>query len=69
MEGHARDPKLDFELFCLAVSAVNGCETCIQAHERTLLEEGLSEAQIFEAVRIAATVHGLAVALPPPELP
>jgi alkyl hydroperoxide reductase subunit D len=57
-------PKLDFELFCLAVSAVNGCEACIQAHEGTLVEGGLSEAQIFEAVRIASTVHGLAVALP-----
>lgn len=64
-------PKLDFELFCLAVSAVNGCETCIQAHERTLVEGGLSEIQVFEAVRIAATVHGLAAALPPrsPEIP
>ena len=57
-------PKLDFELFCLAVSAVNGCEACVQAHERTLVEGGLSEAQVFEAVRIAAIVHGLAVALP-----
>jgi len=58
-------PRLDFELFCLAVSAVNGCETCVRAHERTLVEGGLSEAQVFEAVRIAATVHGLAVVLQP----
>ncbi len=55
-------PKLDFELFCLAVSAVNGCETCVRAHEAVLVEGGLSEAQVFEAARIAATVHGLAVA-------
>ncbi len=55
-------PKLDFELFCLAVSAVNGCEACVRAHEAVLVEGGLSEAQVFEAVRIAATVHGLAVA-------
>lgn len=60
-------PRLDFELFCLAVSAVNGCETCVRAHERTLVEGGLSEAQVFEAVRIAATVHGLAVAFQPAE--
>src|SRR5690606_28927970 len=26
--------KLDFELFCLAASAINGCETCIRSHER-----------------------------------
>ena len=24
--------KLDFELFCLAVSAINNCETCIRSH-------------------------------------
>lgn len=56
-------PRLDFELFCLAVSAVNACETCVQAHERALLEGGLTEAQIVDAIRIAATVHGVAVAL------
>lgn len=56
-------PKLDFELFCLAVSAVNGCETCVRAHERTLLDGGMSEQQIHDAIRIAATIHGLAVAL------
>jgi alkyl hydroperoxide reductase subunit D len=55
--------KLDFELFCLAVSAVNGCETCVQSHERALVEGGISEAQIHDAIRIAATIHGLAVAL------
>ena len=25
--------KVDFELFSLAVSAINGCEMCIRAHE------------------------------------
>jgi alkyl hydroperoxide reductase subunit D len=25
--------KADFELFCLAVSAINGCEMCIRSHE------------------------------------
>jgi alkyl hydroperoxide reductase subunit D len=56
-------PKVDFELFCLAVSAVNGCEACVRAHEKALVEAGLTEAQVFEAVRIAATVHGLACAV------
>jgi len=56
-------PKLDFELFALAVSAINGCESCVRAHEKTVVEGGLSEQQVVEAIRIAATIHGLAVAL------
>jgi alkyl hydroperoxide reductase subunit D len=55
--------KLDFELFCLAVSAVNGCEICVRSHEHVLREGGITEAQIHDAIRIAATIHGLAVAL------
>ena len=55
--------KVDFELICLAVSAVNGCEVCLQSHERVVLEGGLREDQIHDAVRIAAVIHGAAVAL------
>ena len=55
--------KTDFELFCLAVSAINGCGTCMQAHERVVLAGGLSEEQVFDAVRIAASIHGAALAL------
>lgn len=56
-------PKLDFELFCLAVSAINACEACVRAHEKTCLEAGLREVQIHDAVRIASTVHAVAVVL------
>ncbi|HEY0467441.1 MAG TPA: carboxymuconolactone decarboxylase family protein [Polyangiaceae bacterium] len=52
-----------FELFSLAVSALNACEICVRSHEATLLEHGLSEDQIHDAVRIASVVHGAAVAL------
>jgi alkyl hydroperoxide reductase subunit D len=55
--------KLDFELVCLAVSAVNGCEACVRAHENVVLEGGLTEEHVHDAVRIAATIHGVAVAL------
>jgi alkyl hydroperoxide reductase subunit D len=55
--------KIDFELFCLAVSAINGCGTCMQAHEKVVLAGGLTEEQVFDAVRIASTIHGAAVAL------
>lgn len=55
--------KLDFELLALAVSAVNGCATCVQAHERVVTEGGLTSAHVNDAVRIAATVHAAATAL------
>lgn len=55
--------KVDFELFALAVSAVNGCATCVQAHERVVAAGGLSAAQVHDAVRIAAVVHATATAL------
>ncbi len=55
--------KADFELFCLAVSAINGCEACVKSHEHVVLEGGLSEDNVHDAVRIAAVVHAAAVAL------
>jgi alkyl hydroperoxide reductase subunit D len=55
--------KADFELFSLAVSAINGCETCVRAHEKVVLEGGLTEDHVHDAVRIAAVVHAAAVAL------
>ena len=55
--------KIDFELFCLAVSAINGCETCVRSHEKNVIEGGLTDDQVHDAVRIAATIHAAAVAL------
>ncbi len=55
--------KVDFELFCLAVSAINGCQTCMKAHEKVVLAGGLSEDHVHEAIRIAAVIQGAAVAL------
>lgn len=52
-----------FELFALAVSAVNACEICVRSHETALLQHGTTEDQIHDAVRIASVVHGAAVAL------
>ncbi len=54
---------VDFELYCLAVSAINACATCIQAHERVVLEGGLTEEQVHDAVRIAAVLSAAAVSL------
>jgi alkyl hydroperoxide reductase subunit D len=58
--GTARE---NFELWSLAVSAVNGCGRCITAHEKVLREAGLTREQIQAAVRIAAVVHAVAVTL------
>ncbi|MGD1011250.1 MAG: carboxymuconolactone decarboxylase family protein [Acidimicrobiales bacterium] len=51
----------DFEFWCFAASAVNGCGGCLAAHERKLREQGVSKEQIHEALRIAAVVHAVAV--------
>ena len=45
-----------FELMSLAVSAVNGCEMCVNAHEDSLIKLGTTEERIFDAVRIASLI-------------
>jgi len=55
--GIAKD---DFELFSLAVSAMNGCGMCIDSHERVLLEHGVKPETIQAAVRIAAVMKAVA---------
>jgi len=54
--------KVDFELYCLAASAVGGCESCIRSHEKVVLEGGLTEEQVNDAIRTAATIHAAAIA-------
>jgi alkyl hydroperoxide reductase subunit D len=56
-------PKLDFELWCLAVSAINGCGACIDSHEKVLRDGGVPAEQIQAALRYAAIVQSTAVAL------
>jgi len=45
-----------FELMSLTVSAVNGCEMCVNAHEDSLIKLGTTEERIFDAIRIASLV-------------
>jgi lipoyl-dependent peroxiredoxin subunit D len=61
--GKPMGDKTDFELFCLAVSAINGCEACVRSHEQVVTAGGLSEDQVHDAVRIAATIQAAAVSL------
>jgi len=61
--------KADFELFSLAASAINGCEACVRSHEQAVLAGQLSEDQVHDAIRIAATMHAAAVALEIADVP
>jgi lipoyl-dependent peroxiredoxin subunit D len=61
--------KVDFELFCLAASAINACEACIRSHEEVVVKGGVSEDAVHDAVRIAATVQAAAVGLEISEAP
>jgi lipoyl-dependent peroxiredoxin subunit D len=56
-------PKLDFELWCLAVSAINGCGACIDSHEKALRDGGVPAEKIHAVLRYAAIVESTAVAL------
>lgn len=57
--------KVDFELFSLAVSAMNGCGMCIDSHEKVLKQHSVPAQVIQDAVRYgavlkaAATVHAV----------
>ncbi len=53
--------KMDFELWSLAVSAINACGMCIDAHETQLLQHGISKDQVQTTVRIASVIHAASV--------
>lgn len=55
--------KADFELWSLAVSAINGCGMCLDAHEKELRKHGLSTEQIQAALRIGAVVNAAAAVI------
>ncbi|MEJ2513844.1 MAG: carboxymuconolactone decarboxylase family protein [Gammaproteobacteria bacterium] len=52
--------KAEFELYCLAVSAMNGCEFCVKAHERVVRGAGYTREGVQSAGRIAAVVAATA---------
>ena len=55
--------KLDFELLSLAVSAINGCGTCVASHERQLRQHGVTREAVQSVARIAAVIHAVAAVL------
>ena len=56
---HGTDP-VDFELWCLAVSAINNCQACVGSHESVVKDKGMSQEQVLAAVRIASVIHAVA---------
>jgi alkyl hydroperoxide reductase subunit D len=56
-------PHVDFELACLAASAITGCERCVTSHDKSVVDKGGSPEAVQEAVRIAAVIHAVAIAL------
>ncbi len=59
---HEADP-VDFELWCLAASKVNGCGKCIDAHENVLRQKGITEETMIASVRIGSIVHAIGTVL------
>jgi alkyl hydroperoxide reductase subunit D len=55
--------KANYEVMSIAIAALAGCEVCIQTHEASILQHGLSEDHVHDAVRIAAVVNAAATAL------
>ena len=51
--------KNDFDLWCVAVSAIHGCPDCLDAHEGALRSRGVDALVVQTALRIAAVVHGV----------
>ena len=60
--GHGID-KIDFELYSLAISALNGCGLCIDSHVVQLKKHGLSLEAIQMSIRIAAIINSVAQVL------
>jgi alkyl hydroperoxide reductase subunit D len=52
--------KADFELFSLAVSAMNGCGMCIDSHERVLTQHNVKPEAIQTAARVGAVIKAVA---------
>jgi alkyl hydroperoxide reductase subunit D len=55
--------KATYELMSIAVAVLAGCEVCVKTHEASILQHGLSEEHVHDAVRIAAVLQGCAVAV------
>lgn len=56
-------PKVDFEIYSLAVSSINGCGLCVDSHEKQLLENGISKEGVQSTIKISAVINSAAQVL------
>jgi len=61
--GNPGIPKIDFELYCMAISAINGCGLCMEAHAHELEKAGVLKQTVQSSVRIAAVIASAAQVL------
>lgn len=55
--------KIDFEIFSLSVSIINGCGMCIDAHANQLLKSELTKNHVQVVAKIAAIINSAAQVL------
>ncbi len=55
--------KAAFELISLVLSAVNGCERCVGAHEHSVKQHNVTEIQIFDSIRLGSVIKSLCITL------
>lgn len=56
-------PKINFEIYSLGISAVEGCGMCINAHVQEIKKAGITDLGVQSVIRIAAVTHGAAQSL------
>jgi len=49
----------DFELWSLAVSAINGCGKCVDSHENVVRQKGVTEETIAAVIRVCSVIHAI----------
>ena len=55
--------KVDFELYSLTVSAINGCGLCIDSHVKQLINSKVDKYTIQHSIRISSIINSVAQAL------
>jgi alkyl hydroperoxide reductase subunit D len=48
-----------FEMLAFAVSVINGCESCVRSHEKSLRDAGTPPEKIHDLAKLAAVLKGL----------
>jgi lipoyl-dependent peroxiredoxin subunit D len=48
-----------FEMLAFAVSVINGCESCVRSHEKSLRDAGTAPDKVHDLAKLAAVLKGL----------